>query len=46
MELHEWRIVMNCADAVDRVLEGGDYCVQRRTRDPDTGEYFLELQKA
>lgn len=45
-ELHKWRIVMNCADAVDRVLEGDDYLVQRRTRDPGTGELFLELQKA
>jgi stage III sporulation protein SpoIIIAA len=45
-ELHEWRVVMNCADAVDRVLEGGDYLVQRRSRDPGTGELFLELQKA
>ena len=45
-ELHEWRIVMNCADAVDRILDGGDYFVQKRTRDPQTGELFLELQKA
>ena len=45
-ELHEWRIVMNCADAVDRILDGGDYLVQKRTRDPQTGELFLELQKA
>jgi stage III sporulation protein SpoIIIAA len=45
-ELHEWRIVTNCADAVDRVLDGGDYLVQRRTRDPATGELFLQLQKA
>ena len=45
-ELHEWRVVTNCADAVDRVLDGGDYLVQKRTRDPATGELFLQLQKA
>ena len=44
--LHEWGIVMNCADAVDRILDGDVYLVQRRTRDPDTGELFLQFQQA
>jgi hypothetical protein len=45
-KLHERRIVMNCADAVDRIRDGGDYFVQRRIRDPGTGELFLQLHKA
>ena len=44
--LHEWGSVMNCADAVDRILDGDVYLVQRRTRDPDTGELFLQFQQA
>ena len=45
-ELHEWRVVMNCADAVDCILDGRDYLVQRRTRDSVTGELFVEFQTA
>jgi hypothetical protein len=44
-ELNEWRVVMNSADAVDRILDGGDYFVQKRSRDADTGDFFLEFQK-
>ena len=44
--LHEWRIVMDCADAVDRILDGDVYLVQGRTRDPDTGELFIQFQQA
>ena len=44
-ELNEWRIVMSSADAVGRILDGGDYLVQKRSRDPITGELFLEFQK-
>jgi stage III sporulation protein SpoIIIAA len=45
-EPNEWRIVMNSAMAVDQILEGGYYSSQRRTRDPATGEFSLELEKA
>jgi hypothetical protein len=45
-EPHEWRIVLNTATAVDQILEGSHYAAQRRTRDPATGEFFLELEKA
>jgi stage III sporulation protein SpoIIIAA len=45
-EPHEWRIVMNSARAVDQILEGGNYASQRRTRDPATGEFVLELEQA
>jgi stage III sporulation protein SpoIIIAA len=44
--LHEWRIVMDCADAVDRILDGDVYLVQGRTRDPDSGELFIQFQQA
>jgi hypothetical protein len=43
---HEWRIVLDSGDAVDRVLRGEDYKVQRRTRNPETGEIFLDLGTA
>jgi hypothetical protein len=43
---NEWRVVMNSADnVVDRILDGGDYLVQKRSRDAETGELFLEFQK-
>jgi stage III sporulation protein SpoIIIAA len=45
-EPHEWRIVVNSARAVDQILEGDHYYSERRTRDPDTGEFFLELERA
>ena len=45
-ELHEWRVVTPCAKAVDCILEGSHYLSQRRTRDPTTGEFFLELERA
>ncbi len=45
-EPHEWRVVMNSAKAVDHILEGLHYHSQRRTRDPATGEFFIELEKA
>jgi stage III sporulation protein SpoIIIAA len=45
-EPNEWRIVNPCAKAVDMILEGSHYLSQRRTRDPVTGEFFLELEKA
>ena len=45
-EPHEWRVVKDTAKAVDLILEGERYHSQRRTRDPTTGEFFLELEKA
>ena len=44
-EPNEWRIVMSSADAVGRIFDGGDYLVQKRSRDPITGELFLEFQR-
>ena len=43
---HEWNIVLNSGDAVDKVLTGDSYQVQRRTRNPETGGILLELRKA
>ena len=45
-EPHEWRIVKNSGKAVDEILQGSHYLSQRRTRDPATGEFFIELEKA
>jgi stage III sporulation protein SpoIIIAA len=44
--LHEWRVVLQVADAVDKVLEGGTYMAQLRTRDPTTGGIKLVLDHA
>lgn len=43
---HEWNIVFDSGDAVDRVLAGDSYPVQKRTRNPDTGDILLELGHA
>eukprot|EP00908_Phaeocystis_cordata_P000460 Transcript_10487.p1 GENE.Transcript_10487~~Transcript_10487.p1 ORF type:complete len:831 (-),score=192.75 Transcript_10487:133-2262(-) len=43
---HEWRIVTESAKAVDQILDGSHYLSQLRTRDPLTGEFYLELEKA
>jgi stage III sporulation protein SpoIIIAA len=45
-EPNEWRVVNPCAKAVDMILEGSHYLSRRRTRDPATGDFFLELEKA
>jgi stage III sporulation protein SpoIIIAA len=42
---HEWKIILDVADAVDKVLEGKQYLVQERTRDPLTGGFQLTLAK-
>jgi hypothetical protein len=34
---HEWRVVLDVASAVDSILAGEQYRVQRRTRHPHTG---------
>jgi predicted Fe-Mo cluster-binding NifX family protein len=44
-EHNEWGVVMNSADVVGRIFDDGDYFVQKRSRDPTTGELFLEFQK-
>jgi stage III sporulation protein SpoIIIAA len=33
--LNEWRVILDAADAVDKILEGGKYACQVRTRDSD-----------
>jgi stage III sporulation protein SpoIIIAA len=43
---HEWRIVLDSGDAVDRVLRGEEYKAQRRTRVPETGAIHLDLEMA
>eukprot|EP00729_Bicosta_minor_P016053 gene16053-26374_t len=45
-EPHEWRIVKGTAKAVDSILEGRQYLTQRRTRNPETGDFYVELEKA
>jgi stage III sporulation protein SpoIIIAA len=45
-EHHTWRVVLNTADAVDRVLDGQQYLAQRRTRDPRTGAIQLKFESA
>lgn len=40
---HNWRIILNTADAVDSVLAGGKYQSQHRIRDPVTGEFSLKM---
>lgn len=42
---HEWRIVTDTADAVDRILEGREYLAQLRSRNPETGAMFMENVK-
>jgi stage III sporulation protein SpoIIIAA len=41
-----WRIVLDSADAVDRIFDGQQYLVQRRTRDPLTNAIRLAFEKA
>lgn len=38
---HEWRVVTDSAKAVDQILDGRQYEVQIRSRNPDTGEMFV-----
>lgn len=40
---NEWRIILNTADAVDKILDGKHYLFQRRTRDPATGAIHLDF---
>jgi len=43
---HEWRIVLDTAGAVDKILDGQHYFAQRRTREPTSGRLTLELESA
>ena len=44
--LHEWSIILNSGEAVDCILEGLKYKIQQRTRDPDTGAIWIDLNYA
>ena len=37
----EWTVVLDTAKAVDAILEGAHYQVQRRTREPATGKFRI-----
>ena len=43
---HEWRVVLDTANAVDRILEGGAFHSQRRKRDPKTGYIQMKAEDA
>ena len=43
---HEWTIIMNAADAVDKILDGSKYPVQRRTHHPTTGTFHMVHEEA
>mmetsp|Transcript_13547 Transcript_13547/g.44235 ORF Transcript_13547/g.44235 Transcript_13547/m.44235 type:complete len:241 (-) Transcript_13547:627-1349(-) len=42
----EWLVITSAADAVDAILDGRKYSVQRRTRDRATGHVFMALELA
>ena len=39
---HEWNIIVDCARAVDSILNGNRYAFQTRIRDARTGRIFVE----
>lgn len=43
---HEWRVILDVAEAVDAILDGKQYTAQRRTRDPTTGAMQIVLEHA
>ena len=43
---HEWKVVMNTAEAVDSILQGKQYVFQKRVRDPVTGAIRMEIGKS
>jgi stage III sporulation protein SpoIIIAA len=43
---HEWKVVMNTAEAVDSILQGKQYAFQKRVRDPVTGAIHMEIGKS
>jgi len=44
-KLHEWNIILNSAKAVDDILLGDKYNVQKRVRCANTGRIFVEKVK-
>ena len=44
-KLHEWNIILNSAKAVDDILLGEKYNVQKRVRCANTGRIFVEKVK-
>jgi len=42
---HEWNIIVDCARAVDSILNGKGYVVQTRMRDATTGRIFVEKRQ-
>jgi hypothetical protein len=42
---HEWRLVWNTAEAVDSILQGVKFKVQRRVRDPVSGSIQIQLEQ-
>ena len=45
-DYNSWTIVMDTGDAVDRILDGQKYLIQRRTRDPATGSIQMCFERA
>ena len=43
--LDEWLLVPDVAIAVDNILDGREYKVERRSRSPETGEIVVELKR-
>jgi len=43
---HEWNVITNVGEAVDNILKGQSYKMQRRTRNPDNGALFIEHDEA
>jgi stage III sporulation protein SpoIIIAA len=43
---HEWKIVLNTADAVDKILAGEKYQCQHRVRNSNTGSFSMKLVDA
>jgi len=44
-KLHEWNVILNSAEAVDDILLGEKYNVQKRVRCANTGRIFVEKVK-
>jgi hypothetical protein len=44
--LHEWRVVLDTATAVDSILRTGRYAVQQRWRDPEVGDIWAHDEHA
>ena len=42
---HEWIITTDSGKAVDDILDGKKYIVQRRSRDADTGAFHVRMDR-